>query len=373
MLTPIDLKLISIAIIIFLLLGGCDRHEDQNKAQDQDQSSKVEASGTTEAKEVSEAPGIRDNRLNKVKSRGKLICGVNGQLPGFSVVNENGKYSGMDVDLCRALAAALFDNSSQVEFRNLDTQNRFLAVQSGEVDLLSRNTTWTLSRDTSVGMEFAPTTFYDGQGLLVTNASKIKDLEDLDGKSVCVLSGTTNEQNLAERMGKSGLSYTPIVFEDTDILYDAYEQGSCVAATSDRSQLIARRILLDKPNDHQVLEVVLSKEPLGPITVDDDSQWSDVVKWVVYAMIEAEELGINSRNVASFAQSQDPEIRRFLGLEGNLGQDMGLPNDFAQRIVKHVGNYGEVYDRNLGQPFGLKRGLNALWTDGGLMYAPPFR
>jgi general L-amino acid transport system substrate-binding protein len=373
MLTPIDLKLISIAIIIFLLLGGCDRHEDQNKAQDQDQSSKVEASGTTEAKEVSEAPGSRDNRLNKVKSRGKLICGVNGQLPGFSVVNENGKYSGMDVDLCRALAAALFDNSSQVEFRNLDTQNRFLAVQSGEVDLLSRNTTWTLSRDTSVGMEFAPTTFYDGQGLLVTNASKIKDLEDLDGKSVCVLSGTTNEQNLAERMGKLGLNYTPIVFEDTDILYDAYEQGSCVAATSDRSQLIARRILLDKPNDHQVLEVVLSKEPLGPITVDDDSQWSDVVKWVVYAMIEAEELGINSRNVASFAQSQDPEIRRFLGLEGNLGQDMGLPNDFAQRIVKHVGNYGEVYDRNLGQPFGLKRGLNALWTDGGLMYAPPFR
>jgi general L-amino acid transport system substrate-binding protein len=373
MLTPIDLKLVSIAITIFLLLGGCDRHEPQNKAPAQDQSSKVEAKGTKEAGEVSETPGSTNNRLAKVKSRGKLICGVNGQLPGFSVVNENGKYSGMDVDLCRALAAALFDDPSQVEFRNLDTQNRFLAVQSGEVDLLSRNTTLTLSRDTTVGMEFAPTTFYDGQGLLVTNTSKIKDLEDLNGKSVCVLSGTTNEQNLAERMGKLGLNYTPIVFEDTDILYDAYEQGSCAAATSDRSQLIARRVLLEKPNDHQVLKVILSKEPLAAVTIDDDSQWSDVLKWVVYAMIEAEELDINSRNVTSFTQSPDPEIKRFLGLEGNLGQDMGIPNDFAYRIVRHVGNYGEVYDRNLGKPFGLERGLNALWTDGGLMYAPPFR
>ncbi|MEM7758335.1 MAG: amino acid ABC transporter substrate-binding protein, partial [Cyanobacteria bacterium P01_A01_bin.40] len=311
------------------------------------------------------------SRLSTVKNRGSLVCGVNGQLPGFSFVDQNGEYSGLDVDLCRAVAAALFDDPSQVEFRDLGAQERFVAVQSGEVDLLSRNTTWTLSRDTSVGMEFAPTTFYDGQGLLVTNASNISDLNDLDGKSVCVLSGTTNEQNLADRMGKLGLSYSPVVFEDVDLMYAAYEQGRCEVATSDRSQLTARRAVLAKPEAHQVLEVVLSKEPLGPLTANGDANWFDVVKWVTYAMIQGEELGINSQNVASFAQTEDPEIRRFLGTEGNLGEDMGLPNDFAQNIIKHVGNYGEVYQRNIGEPFGLERGLNALWTDGGLMYSPP--
>ena len=313
------------------------------------------------------------SRLGTVTERGNLVCGVNGQLPGFSFVDENGEYSGMDVDLCRAVAAALFDDPSQVEFRDLGAQERFVAVQSGEVDLLSRNTTWTLSRDTSVGMEFAPTTFYDGQGLLVRNSSNIEEIADLDGRSVCVLSGTTNEQNLADRMRKLGLNYTPVVFEDVDLLYAAYEQGRCEAATSDRSQLTARRATMGQPNEHEVLDVVLSKEPLGPLTANGDSQWFDVVKWVTYAMIQAEELGIDSQNVDSFADTEDPVIRRFLGIEGSLGEDMGLPNDFAYRIVKNVGNYGEVYQRNIGEPFGLERGLNALWTDGGLMYSPPFR
>jgi general L-amino acid transport system substrate-binding protein len=318
--------------------------------------------------------GIDSNsRLGIVKDRGSLVCGVNGQLPGFSFVNENGEYLGMDVDLCRAVASALFDNPNAVEFRDLGAQERFVAVQSGEVDLLSRNTTWTLSRDTSVGMEFAPTTFYDGQGILVSNASNIESLEDMGGKSVCVLSGTTNEQNLADRMRKLDLEYSPVVFEDVDLLYAAYEQGRCEAATSDRSQLTARRAVLAEPDDHQVLDVVLSKEPLGPLTADGDSQWFDAVKWVTYAMIQAEELGINSQNVDSFAETEDPVIRRFLGLEGSLGEEMGLPNDFAPRIVKNVGNYGEVYQRNIGEPFNLDRGLNALWTDGGLMYSPPFR
>lgn len=351
----LNLTLNSILIALMLMVSSCTTNGNNNSE-----------SGTKQASNNS-------SRLSTVKNRGSLVCGVNGQLPGFSFVDQNGEYSGLDVDFCRAIAAALFDDPNQVEFRDLGAQERFVAVQSGEVDLLSRNTTWTLSRDTSVGMEFAPTTFYDGQGLLVTNASKISDLNDLDGKSVCVLSGTTNEQNLADRMRKLGLSYSPVVFEDVDLMYAAYEQGRCEVATSDRSQLTARRAVLAKPEAHQVLEVVLSKEPLGPLTANGDANWFDVVKWVTYAMIQGEELGINSQNVASFAQTEDPEIRRFLGTEGNLGEDMGLPNDFAQNIIKHVGNYGEVYQRNIGEPFGLKRGLNALWTDGGLMYSPPFR
>jgi general L-amino acid transport system substrate-binding protein len=347
----INLKLSIIAVVFLLLISGCRNSKQIDNT----------------------LTNSNTGSLNRVKNRGNLICGVNGQLPGFSFVNENGKYSGIDVDLCRAVAAALFDDPSKVKFRNLDAQKRFAAVKSGEVDLLSRNTTWNLNRDTFEGMEFAPTTFYDGQGLLVTNASNIEKIEDLDGKSVCVMSGTTNEQNLGDRMRKLGLNYFPVVFEDVDRLYIAYEQGRCQAATSDRSQLIVRRAGLEKPEDHKVLELVLSKEPLGSLTADGDHQWFDVVKWVTYAMIQAEQLGINSQNVASLAQTEDPKIKRFLGTEGNLGKDLGLSNDFAWRIVKHVGNYGEVYDRNIGKPFGLERGLNALSTDGGLIYSPPFR
>lgn len=314
-----------------------------------------------------------ESLLNTVTERGNLVCGVNGQLPGFSFVNENGEYSGLDVDVCRAVAAALFDDPTQVEFRDLSAQERFTAVQTGEVDLLNRNTTWTVSRDTSVGMEFAPTTFYDGQGLLAPTGSGIQGLSDLEGKSVCVLSGTTNEQNLADRMRKLGVNYTPVVFEDVDALYAAYEQGRCGVATSDRSQLTARRAILGNPEEHEVLDVVLSKEPLGPLVANGDAQWFDAVKWITYALIEAEELGINSQNIDSFAETEDPQISRFLGQEGNLGGDMGLPNDFAARAIRHVGNYGEIYDRNIGQPFDLERGQNSLWTDGGLMYSPPFR
>ena len=347
---------ILLALVLMTISSGCDSGGDRAEGDAAESQVNGDAS-----------------RLGTVTERGNLVCGVNGQLPGFSFVDENGEYSGMDVDLCRAVASALFDDPSQVEFRDLGAQERFVAVQSGEVDLLSRNTTWTLSRDTSVGMEFAPTTFYDGQGLLVRSASNIEEIADLDGRSVCVLSGTTNEQNLADRMRKLGLNYTPVVFEDVDLLYAAYEQERCEAATSDRSQLTARRATLGQPDEHEVLNVVLSKEPLGPLTANGDSQWFDVVKWVTYAMIQAEELGIDSQNVDSFADTEDPVIRRFLGIEGSLGEDMGLPNDFAYRIVKNVGNYGEVYQRNIGEPFGLERGLNALWTDGGLMYSPPFR
>ena len=313
------------------------------------------------------------NRLAEIRDRGKLICGVNGQLPGFSFLAENGAYSGIDVDLCRAVAAALFDDPTKVEFRDLNAEERFEAVDSGKVDLLSRNTTWTLSRDTEMGMEFAPTIFYDGQGLLVKKASRIERLDDLDGKSVCVVSGTTNEQNLAERMRRLSLSYIPVVFEDVDLLYDAYEQGRCEAVTSDRSQLTVRRTALNQPEDHQVLKLILSKEPLGALVAEGDPQWFDTVKWVTYALIQAEQLGIDSKNVDRLAQTNNPQIKRFLGVEGNLGQKINLPADFTRSIVKHVGNYGEIYARNIGQPYDLPRGLNALSSDGGLIYSPPFR
>ena len=311
--------------------------------------------------------------LDTIKSRGNLICGVNGQLPGFSFVDENGEYSGIDAEFCRAVASALFNDPSKVEFRDLSAQERFTAVQSGEVDLVSRNTTWTISRDTSVGMEFAPTIFYDGQGIMTAKASEIKDLEELANKSICVLSGTTNEQNLADQMRKRGVSYQPVVFEDVDALYAAYEQGRCAGVTSDRSQLTARQAILANPDEHEVLDLVLSKEPLGPMVANGDARWFDAVKWITFALIQAEEFEINSQNLSSFDDTEDPQIRRFLGQEGNLGEDMGLPNDFTARIIKHVGNYGEIYDRHIGQPFGLERGPNELWTNGGLLYSPPFR
>lgn len=311
--------------------------------------------------------------LDTVNSRGSLVCGVNGQLPGFSFVDESGEYSGLDVDVCRAVAAALFDDPNAVEFRNLSAQERFTAVQAGEVDMLSRNTTDTISRDTSVGLEFAPTTFYDGQGMMVTTASGITDLEGLEGRSVCVQSGTTTELNLADQMRSRGIQYTPVVFDDEDALYAAYAQGRCEGATSDRSQLVARRSTLPTPADHVVLDVVMSKEPLAPAVADGDAQWADAVSWITYALIQAEEFGITSENIDEFQTSEDPNIQRFLGLDGNLGTDMGLPDDFAARAIRHVGNYGEIYERNIGEQFELDRGLNRLWTEGGLMYAPPFR
>ncbi len=321
-----------------------------------------------------EEQGAINTRLATIKERGNLICGVNGEVPGFSFVDENGQYSGLDVDMCRAIAAALFDDPSKVEYRKLSAQERFTAVQTGEVDVLNRNTTWTVSRDTSVGMEFAPTVFYDGQGMMVTKASGATKLEDLAGKSICVLAGTTTEQNLADQMRKRGLEdYNPVISDDVDALYAAYQEGRCEAVTSDRSQLVARRSIFPQKDDHVILDVVMSKEPLGPVVANGDSAWFDAVKWITFATIQAEEFGITSGNIATFETTKDPNIRRFLGLDDKLGEDMGLPNDFAFRIVKNVGNYGEIYDRNIGQPLGLDRGLNQLWTEGGLLYSPPFR
>jgi general L-amino acid transport system substrate-binding protein len=321
------------------------------------------------------AKGGVSGKLAQVVSRGELNCGVSGELPGFSFLNQNGDYSGLDVDICRAIAAALFDDPEKIEFRNLNAKERFTAVQTGEVDILSRNTTWSLSRDTSVGLEFAPVVFYDSQALMVKKASGIKDLPGLKNKSICIQIGTTTEQNLTDQMRKQNIPYKPLVFEDINTVFGAYGEGRCDAVTADRSQLVSRRTKFPKPDEHLLLDAVLSKEPLAPAVVDGDSQWQDVVKWVVYALIEAEELEITSKNLAAKLKSPDPVVKRFLGVEGTLGKDMGLSNDFTARIIKHVGNYGEVYERNLGSktPLNLPRGQNRLWNQGGLMYAPPFR
>jgi general L-amino acid transport system substrate-binding protein len=327
------------------------------------------------AEAASDAPTAGGSRLDVVKERGTLICGVDGGIPGFSFVDESGNYSGLDVDVCRAVAAAVLGDPDAVEFRRLDSTERFTALSGGEVDMLSRNTTWTISRDTQVGLEFAPTTFFDGQGMMVREDSGIAGLEDFAGKAVCVETGTTTELNLTDQMRKLGVDFEPVVFQDADAAYAAYDEGRCEGMTSDKSQLIARRSTLPNPEEHVLLEATMSKEPLGPVTVNNDSTWFDVVKWTTYGLVQAEEYGINSENIAEFQGGEDPDIARFLGEEGTLGSDMGLPNDFMVTVISSVGNYGEIFERNLGadSQFELDRGLNALWTDGGLMYAPPFR
>jgi general L-amino acid transport system substrate-binding protein len=288
-------------------------------------------------------------RLATILSRGKLLCGVSGELPGF--------------------------NPEAVEYRNLNAKERFTAVQTGEIDILSRNTTVSLSRDTSVGVEFAPVVFYDSQAIMVKKASGIKQLADFKGKSICLQTGTTHEQNLTDQMQKRSIAYKPLVFEDVNTTFATYIEGRCEGVTADRSQLVSRRVRLPNPDEHTVLDEVLSKEPLAPAVADGDAAWSNVVRWVVYALVEAEELNITAQNVASQASSKDPNVRRFLGLDGDLGKGMGLPNDFAARAIKQVGNYGEIYERNLGAKtkLNLPRGQNKLWSQGGLLFTPPFR
>ncbi|MGF1537010.1 MAG: amino acid ABC transporter substrate-binding protein [Elainellaceae cyanobacterium] len=330
---------------------------------------------TAEGGEEGETAVAGGSRLQTVLDRGELICGVEGNIPGFSFVNESGEYSGIDVDFCRAVAAALFDDPEAVQYRNLDSTERFTALSSGEVDMLARNTTWTTSRDTSVGLEFAPTTFYDGQGMMVRADAGIAGLEDFGGKSICVETGTTTELNLTDQMSKLGVDFEPVVFQDANAAYAAYSEGRCEGMTSDKSQLIARRSTLPDPEAHTLLEVTMSKEPLGPVTINNDSEWFDVVKWVTFATIEAEELELSQDTVEEALNSEDPNIRRFLGVEGELGEGLGIPNDFAYRVVRNVGNYGEIYARNLGEDsqFNLSRDQNDLWTNGGLLYSPPFR
>lgn len=313
--------------------------------------------------------------LDIVKTRGHLICGVNTGLAGFAAPDDRGNWVGLDVDFCRAVAAAIFHDGTKVRFVPLNAKERFTALQSGEVDILSRNTTWTMSRDTSLGLNFAGILYFDGQAFMVRRALGLKSATELSGASICVQSGTTNELNLADFFETRGLSYRPVVYERLIQVLGAYSTGRCDAFTADTSQLIAERTRLPDPDAHEMLPDRVSKEPLGPAVRQGDAVWSNIVRWTLFALINAEELGVTQSNIDAERTSPNPEIRRLLGTEGDYGKAIGLDADWAVSVLRAVGNYGESFERNLGQgsPLKIARGRNALWTDGGLMYAPPVR
>ena len=316
-----------------------------------------------------------DSTLEAVKKKDFIQCGVNTGLPGFSNADAQGRWSGLDVDFCRALAAAVLGDAEKVKFTPLTAKERLTALQSGEIDVLSRNTTWTLTRDTSLGVNFTAVNYYDGQGFMVSKALGVDTARALDGAAACVLAGTTTELNLADYFRTHRMEYQSIVFDTADQTVKGFEAGRCDVLTSDQSQLYGLRLKLAKPDDAVVLPEVISKEPLGPVVRQGDDEWFNIVKWTHFAMVNAEELGVSSANVDAMKSSTNPEIRRLLGLEGIKGKGLNLGDDWAYLIIKQVGNYGEIFDRNVGQgsPLGIKRGLNALWTNGGLQYAPPIR
>lgn len=313
--------------------------------------------------------------LDDIKARGALTCGVSQGLPGFSNPDDKGNWTGLDVDFCRAIAAAIFNDASKVKYSPLSAKDRFTALQSGAIDVLSRNTTWTMSRDTTLGFNFAGVMYYDGQGFLVRKSLNLKSVTELNGASICVQTGTTNELNVGDYFRTNNLKYELIAFATIDETVKAYDSGRCDAFTSDQSQLYAIRLKLTNASDHVVLPEVISKEPLGPLVRHGDDQWFDLVKWVYFALLDAEELGVNSKNVDQMANSPNPEIKRLLGTDGKFGEAIGLSNDWVARIVKQVGNYGEIFDRNLGPttPLSIERGLNKLWNKGGVQYGMPVR
>ncbi|HRD49040.1 MAG: amino acid ABC transporter substrate-binding protein [Candidatus Competibacter sp.] len=313
--------------------------------------------------------------LNAIKERGFIKCGVSDGLPGFSYADEKGNYNGIDVDVCRAVAAAVFGDATKVKFTPLTAKERLTALQSGEIDVLSRNTTWTSSRDSAQGMNFTGITYYDGQGFLVNKKLGVKNAKGLDGATVCVQAGTTTELNLSDYFRANKMKYTPISYDKSDESAKSLEAGRCDVLTSDQSQLYAQRIKLAKPDDYIVLPDVISKEPLGPVVRHGDDDWYDIVKWTLFVMVNAEELGITSKNVEEMKKSTNPDVKRLLGVEGDKGKDFGLANDWMAVVIKQVGNYGEIFERNVGKgsPLKIERGLNALWNQGGLQYAPPMR
>jgi general L-amino acid transport system substrate-binding protein len=320
--------------------------------------------------------------LESVKAAGKLKCGVHTGLAGFAAPNDQGVWSGLDVNLCRAVAAAVFGDATKVEYKPLNAEQRFTALQSGEVDLLVRNSTWTLSRDSQLGLDFVAVNYYDGQGFMVRKDLGISSAKELKGATVCVTEGSTTEKNLGDFDKQNNLGTQPVKFKESDQARAAYDEGRCDAYTSDASGLAAERTGLKNPADNIILPEIISKEPLGPVVRHGDSQWADIVRWSHFAMLIGEEKGITSANVddakaknAEGAEGADAETQRFLGITDKMGEGLGLSNDWAYNILKQVGNYSESFERNVGKntPLGLARGLNALWTQGGLQYAPPVR
>jgi general L-amino acid transport system substrate-binding protein len=321
------------------------------------------------------AQGASAQTLKAVKDRGMLNCGANGTLAGFGLPDAQGNWTGLDVDVCRAIAAAVLGDAKKVKFVPLTAKDRFTALQSGEVDVLARNTTWTSSRDTSLGLNFTGVDYYDGQGFMVRKALKVNSALELNGASVCVQQGTTTELNLADYFRAHKMQLKTVTFATANEAVKAYDAGRCDSYTTDASGLAAERLRLANPDDHIVLPEIISKEPLGPAVRHGDDQWFDVVKWVLFAMMNAEELGLTQKNIDQQMNSTNPEIKRLVGTEGNFGEQLGLSKDWAVQIVKQVGNYGEVFERNVGQgsPLKIARGLNRLWTQGGIQYAPPIR
>jgi general L-amino acid transport system substrate-binding protein len=313
--------------------------------------------------------------LETVKARGTLNCGANGTLAGFGLPDAQGNWTGLDVDFCRAVAAAVLGDSKKVKFVPLSAKDRFTALQSGEVDVLARNTTWTSSRDTQLGLNFTGVNYYDGQGFMVRKALKVNSALELSDASVCVQQGTTTELNLADYFRANKMKLKSVTFATANEAVKAYDAGRCDAFTTDASGLYSERLRLANPDDHIVLPEIISKEPLGPSVRHGDDQWFDIVKWVHFAMINAEELGISSKSLDEADKSTNPDIKRLLGTEGNYGEQLGLSKDWAANIIKQVGNYGESFDRNVGDgsPLKIARGLNRLWTKGGIQYAPPVR
>lgn len=313
--------------------------------------------------------------LSEVRAKDQLDCGVSTGIPGFSNPDSQGRWSGLDVDICRAVAAAVLGDATKVRYTPLTPGDRFSALSSGEVDILSRNTTWTHSRDTTLGMIFAGIAFFDGQGFMVQHTSGITTVADLGGAAVCVQGGTTSELNLADYFREHGLNYQPVSFGTSDQALEGFQAGRCAVLSSDLSQLYALRTRLEKRDSVLLLPDVISKEPLGPAVRQDDMQWYNIVKWTLYALVNAEEYGVNQANVDAMRSSNKPVIQRMLGVNGDTGRAMGLSADWAYQIVKQVGNYGEIFERNVGPetPLGFDRGMNALWSKGGLLYAPPLR
>lgn len=313
--------------------------------------------------------------LKRTTRRDAVHCGINPGLPGFSSTDEKGNWSGFDVDFCRAIAAAIFNDPSKVKFVPLDASERFTELQKRKVDVLSRNTAWNLSREANYALHFVAVTYYDGQGFMVHKARKIDSSLELDDTKVCVQAPTATQANLAGYLRANNVKYQEVKFAKLDDVVKAYDSGQCDVLTTDVSRLYALRLKLTKPDDHVILPDVISKEPLAPVVRHKDDDWLLIVKWTFYAMVNAEELGITSTNIDEALNSKKPEVMRFVGNEGSYGEELGLAKDWAVRIIRHVGNYGEVYERNVGvdSPLGIPRGLNQLWNAGGILYAPPIR
>lgn len=321
------------------------------------------------------ADGHGGKTLEEVMDKGFVQCGVSQGLPGFSNADDSGNWTGLDVDMCRAVAAAVFGDASKVKFSPLSAKQRFTALSSGEVDILSRNTTWTMTRDTQLGLNFAGVNYYDGQGMMVPTSLGATSALELDGANICTNTGTTTELNITDYFKSNGMSFNLVAFEKADEVVAAYDAGRCDVYTTDRSGLAAQRGKLTNPDAHVVLPEIISKEPLGPVVRQGDDQWFNIVRWSLNAMINAEEMGISSSNVASMASSDNPSVKRLLGKDGNFGGELGISNDWAMNIIAQVGNYGESYEKHVGEntPLKLARGVNALWSQGGILYAAPIR